>query len=71
MKDEKNQELMTRKELARQLKVAPETITRWTKQGLPALYIGKIREVAKGARPRYVFSQVIKWLENRQSGLIW
>ena len=31
MKDEKNKELLTRKELARQLKVAPETITRWTK----------------------------------------
>ena len=71
MKDEKKQELMTRKELARQLKVAPETITRWTKQGLPALYIGKIREVAKGARPRYIFSHVIKWLENRQSGIVW
>ena len=63
--------VMTRCELAKHFKVAPDTITRWTKQGLPVIYIGKIKEVAKGARPRYLLSQVRTWLENQQSGIVW
>ena len=63
--------MMTRREIAKHIKVAPDTITRWTKQGLPAFYIGKVKEVAKGARPRYLLSQVMIWLENQQSGIIW
>ena len=35
--------VMTRCELAKHFKVAPDTITRWTKQGLPAYYIGKVK----------------------------
>lgn len=62
---------MTRREIAKHFKVAPDTITRWAKQGLPAIYIGKVREVAKGARPRYLLSQVMAWLKNRQSGIVW
>lgn len=45
---------MTRRELAKHFKVAPDTITRWTREGLPALYIGKVKGVARGARPRYL-----------------
>lgn len=63
--------VMTRREIAKHFKVAPDTITRWTKEGLPALYIGKVRGVARGARPRYLLSQVMTWLENQQSGIIW
>lgn len=63
--------VMTRCELAKNLHIAPDTVTRWTKQGLPVLYIGKVKEVAKGARPRYLYSQVMKWLENQQSGIVW
>ena len=63
--------MITRRDLAKHFKVAPDTITRWTKQGLPAFYIGKVKEVAKGARPRYLLSRAITWLENQQSGLIW
>ena len=62
--------VMTRRELAKEFRVAPDTITRWTKQGLPALYIGKVKEVAKGARPRYLLSQAMAWLENQQSGIV-
>ena len=39
--------------------------------GLPVLYIGKVKTVAKGARPRYILSQVMAWLENQQSGIVW
>ncbi len=63
--------VMTRCELAKKLHIAPDTVTRWAKQGLPVLYIGKVKEVAKGARPRYLYSQVMKWLENQQSGIVW
>ena len=43
-KSESNSEpMITRRELAKHFKVAPDTITRWTKQGLPAYYIGKVK----------------------------
>lgn len=69
--DSSTEAMITRRELAKHFKVAPDTITRWTKQGLPAFYIGKVKEVAKGARPRYLLSQAVTWLENQQSGIIW
>lgn len=69
--DYSTETMITRRELAKHFKVAPDTITRWTKQGLPAFYIGKVKEVAKGARPRYLLSLAVTWLENQQSGLVW
>lgn len=63
--------VMTRRDLAKHFKIAPDTVTRWSKQGLPVLYIGKVKEPAKGARPRYILSEVMTWLENRQSGIVW
>lgn len=63
--------VMTRCELAKKLHIAPDTITRRAKQGLSYLYMGNDKEVDKGARPRYILSQVMKWLENQPSGIVW
>lgn len=71
MDTNKNDMMMTRQQLAKHFHIAPDTVTRWTKQGLPALYMGKVKEVARGARPRYRLSQVMTWLANQQSGIIW
>lgn len=66
-----SQRVMTRSELAKHYHIAPATVTTWAKQGMPVTYIGKVKSVAKGARPRYILSQVNTWLSNLQSGVIW
>lgn len=66
MKRESNDIIMTRRELARYFHISPDTVTRWTHQGLPVIYIGRIKSIAKGARPRYRLAQVLTWIENQQ-----
>lgn len=57
--------LLTRKEVAKQMKVSPDTVTAWTRQGMPCLYIGRIQETRRGARPRYVLDRCLEWLDKR------
>lgn len=56
---------VTRKEVARALRVSPDTITNWTKIGMPCLYLGRVQNCQHGARPRYIIRKCLKWLENR------
>lgn len=56
---------MTRTELARALKVCPDTVSDWTKRGLPCFYVGRVRQARRGSRPRYRYEDALKWLEAR------
>lgn len=53
---------MTRTEIAKALKVCPDTISDWIKRGLPCFYIGRVREARRGSRPRFRYEECIKWL---------
>ena len=60
-----NKEVLTRKELAKHFKVSPETVTAWSKVGMPCIFIGRVQTHEKGARPRYFLKDCEKWLRNR------
>ena len=48
-------EILTTHELARLLKLNPETIRRWVKKGMPCIRAGN--------HYRFVLNDVLKWLE--------
>lgn len=56
------------KELASEMKVSLGTITRWTKEGCPCVYIGRVMEPRRGSRPRYNLAEVETWLKTRAAG---
>lgn len=58
-------ELLTRDQLAKLLKCSVNTITRLTKQGMPAYFIGAKQQPGKGARPRYSLENCKRWMEAR------
>lgn len=58
-------ELLTRSQLARILKCSVNTVTRLTRQGMPAYYIGVKQQPGKGSRPRYSLDQCKRWLDAR------
>lgn len=58
-------ELLTRNQLATIFKCSVNTITRLTKQGMPAYFIGARQTPGKGARPRYNLDACKQWMEAR------
>lgn len=60
--------MMTGRELAETLKVSRAIVSKWTKEGLPCSYIGKVREARRGSRPRYDMDEVKAWLRSRSNG---
>gem|GEM_PF-2305729 len=52
------EEFLTTPELMEKFKVAKSTLSKWRKEGLPC--VGKTRAY------RYKFSEVLKWLEERE-----
>ena len=60
--------LLTGSELAEKMRVSRALVSRWTKEGVPCVFIGRVRESRRGARPRYDVQQVRAWLENRSAG---
>lgn len=63
----KNYTMMTGRELAETLKVSRAIVSKWTKEGLPCSYIGKVREASRGSRPRYDMDEVKAWLRSRST----
>lgn len=37
----------------------------WVRMGMPCIYIGRVTEPRRGARPRYDLEKVKAWLEER------
>ena len=60
--------LLTGCELAEKMRVSRALVSRWTKEGAPCVFIGRVRESRRGARPRYDMLQVRAWLEQNASG---
>lgn len=58
-------ELLTRTQLARMLKCSVNTVTRLTKQGMPAYYVGAMQHSGRGSRPRYNLDKCKMWLDAR------
>lgn len=59
---------VTRKDAAKILRVSVDTITDWTRCGMPiSYYAGKRQEFGKGSRPRYIIRKCLQWLENRHA----
>lgn len=59
-------QFMRGKELAQVLRVSRPLVSRWTKEGMPCIYIGVVQESRRGARPRYNLEQVMAWLESKR-----
>lgn len=59
-----NERMMTGRELAETMQVSRALISRWTKEGVPCVFIGKVKESRRGARPRYDLQQVHAWLQS-------
>lgn len=58
---------VTRKDAARVLRTSVDTITDWTREGMPVSYYAGVRqEFGKGSRPRYIIRNCLAWLENRR-----
>ena len=57
---------VTRKQVAKALSVSVDTITDWTRQGMPCLYIGKVQRCERGAKTRYIIIKCLEWWEKRQ-----
>lgn len=62
--------LLTGCELAEKLRVSRALVSRWTKEGVPCVFIGRVRESKRGARPRYSLADVRAWLESRTAGTV-
>lgn len=60
--------LLTGCELAEKMRVSRALVSRWTKEGAPCVFIGRVRESRRGARPRYDMQQVRAWLEQNADG---
>lgn len=60
--------LLTGCELAEKMRVSRALVSRWTKEGAPCVFIGRITESKRGARPRYILADVRAWLESRTAG---
>ena len=48
--------LLTKGQLATELRVSTRTITRYMKKGLPVIYVGTL--------PRFKYNQVLNWFIN-------
>lgn len=55
--------VMTRRELAKALRVSDATITNWVGRGMPCFYIGKLKTNARGSKPRFVFADCLAWVQ--------
>ena len=58
-------DIMTRKEVAKYFKVTPETVTAWSKMGMPCIFVGRVQTHDRGARTRYYLQDCIQWTKNR------
>lgn len=58
---------LSRIEIAACLRVHPETVSAYVKQGMPCLYTGKVQKATKGSKPVFIFSRCMEWLEKRNS----
>lgn len=54
--------------LAEKLGVSRALVSRWTKEGCPCVYIGRVMEPRRGSRPRYNLAEVETWLKTRAAG---
>nr|DAW90864.1 MAG TPA: Redirecting phage packaging protein C packaging protein, DNA Binding [Bacteriophage sp.] len=61
----KNINNLTAAELAQSLRVHKNTVSMWARMGMPCIYIGRVTEPRRGARPRYDLEKVKAWLEER------
>lgn len=68
--NEKEGMLLTGCEIAEKMRVSRALVSRWTKEGAPCVFIGRITESKRGARPRYILADVRAWLESRTSGTV-
>lgn len=59
--------LLRRFELAAALGCSCEQVSRLTRAGMPAVYIGERRGGERGASPRYDLEKVKAWLEARSA----
>lgn len=57
------EKMLSAKQLAQFYQVSRALVSRWTKEGLPCIYIGKVKESRRGSRPRFDITQVKAWLK--------
>lgn len=61
--------LLTRAEFACYLRVCPDTISNYAKQGMPHVYMGDKKRLGKGADLRFKPSMCEKWLIARSENV--
>lgn len=57
---------LLQEEIAAVLQVSKGTIQNYTRQGMPVIYIGKVKG-SHGSKPRYKYKDCLSWLEKRSS----
>lgn len=60
-------QLLSRKEIAIIFRCNIEVVSAWVQQGLPVELQGKALKVTRGIKPRFLFYDVLNWLETRSS----
>lgn len=58
---------VTRDELSELMRCHRETVSDYVRQGMPCLYMGKVQRQAHGAKPMFIFSKCMTWLEKRNA----
>ena len=62
---ERTSVLLNRTQLAEALGISPRAVTMLTKEGCPVSYMGIVKQVKRGAHPRYDLEEVKRWLRDR------
>lgn len=58
---------LTRKELARELRVSEGTVSALCRRGMPCVLIGRTQSRTKGCRPRFLVADVTAWLKRNSN----
>ena len=58
-------QLLSRKEIAFIFRCNIEVVSAWVQQGIPVELKGNALKVTRGIKPRFLFYDVLNWLENR------
>lgn len=58
-------QLLSRKEIAFIFRCNIEAVSAWVQQGIPVELKGNALKVTRGIKPRFLFYDVLNWLENR------
>ena len=56
---------LSRKEIAKVMRVSVDVISRLVSQGMPCYYLGEIQESARGAKPIFLYQECITWVKKR------